>query len=105
MRAVLVLLLVAACGGSSRAPAWPKERVVDVEEEGGESIAPRPSTAALAEEDDDDEIEVDLVIPEVKAEPAKKDDKKPETPTGVTPVGTTPEEILTTEEIVIEIED
>ena len=103
MRAVLVVLLLAACGASSRAPAWPKERAP--EDDGGESIAPRASTAAL--EDDDEEIELDLVIPELKPEPsAKKDDKKPETPTGVTPVGTTPDEpIITTEEIVIEIED
>src|SRR5687768_7566112 len=102
MRAVLLVVLLAACGGSSRGPAWPKERVV--EDDGGESIAPRPSTAALAE-DEEEEIELDLPVVETKVE-AKKDEKKPETPTGVTPVGTTPEEpILTTEEIVIEIED
>ena len=102
MRAVLVVVFLAACAGSSRGPAWPKERVV--EDDGGESIAPRPSTAALIDEADE-EVELDLVIPDVKPE-AKKDDKKPETPTGVTPVGTTPEEpILTTEEIIIEIED
>ena len=102
MRVVLVLLLAAACGGSSRGPAWPKESAP--EEDGGESIAPRASTAAL---EDDDADELELVIPDaVVPETPKKDDKKPETPAGVTPAGTTPEEpIITTEEIVIEIED
>ena len=105
MRAVLLVLLLAACGGSSRGPAWPKERTVEAAEDGGESIAPRPSTAALVEADDEEEIELDLPVVEPKPD-AKKDEKKPETPTGVTPTGTTPEEpIITTEEIVIEIED
>jgi hypothetical protein len=103
MRAALVLVLLVACGGSSRGPAWPKERLPETD--GGESIAPRPSTAALNEDDGEDlEVTLDETKPEVAA---TKDDPKPDPGVGVTPPGTTtPDEInITTEDIIVNIED
>jgi hypothetical protein len=101
MRVAALCLILLACGGASRGPAWPKQSVPETD--GGESIAPRPSTAALSEADEDD-VALDDTKPDVVVE--KTDDKKPETPTGVTPPGVTPDEVpITTEEIIIEIGD
>jgi hypothetical protein len=97
---VAALLLLVACSGSARGPAWPKERVPETD--GGESIAPRPSTVTLSDADED-EVEVDDTKPDIVE---ISDDPKPETQIGVTPPGDTPDEVpITTEEIVIEIGD
>lgn len=97
---LLISVLVAACGRSAGAtPAWPKQAEKEVD--GGESLEPRTASAVAAVDDDDEEEEV----VEVKAveKPAEKPaavEAKPATP----PPAPTPEPI-TTEEIVIEIED
>jgi len=92
------VLLTAACGGRSTAgPAWPKQ--TDKEVDGGESLEPRTASTVAAVEDD---------APAVEAKPAEKPaetpaaaEVKPSTPTPTPP----PEEPVTTEEIVIEVED
>jgi len=98
--ALLVGILgFAACGGSARGPAWPKLTVAETD--GGESLAPRKA-AAIEEVDDD------VTVVEVTPEPAKPkpETKASETPKGATPTPTTaPDLVITTEEIVIEIED
>ena len=97
---LLISVLVAACGRSAGArPAWPKQSEKEVD--GGESLEPRTASAVAAVEEDDDEEEV----VEVKAveKPVEKPaavEVKPPTPAPAA----TPEPI-TTEEIVIEIED
>lgn len=102
MRVVLVVVLLAACGGTPRGPAWPKDRTPETD--GGESIAPRPTTAVL--DDGHDEIELDFGITPSVEKDKPIGEKKPETPTGVTPgTSTTPDPIIITDEIVIEIED
>lgn len=107
MRLVVGLLFVVACGGS-RGPAWPKTQ--PSETDGGESLAPR-TNVVLESSKADEEPALDLEEltpdPAAKAEDAAKPaDAKPETPTGVTSGTVTPEdEVITTEEIVIEIED
>ena len=103
MRLVLAVLLLAACSGKpAAAPAWPK--MAEREADGGESLAPRAkasAVAAVAEADDDEPVAKPEAKPETKPE-AKPDAETPK------PASTTqaPEEIIiTTEEIVIEIDD
>ena len=101
--AVLVIATIAACSGrGSREPAWPKR--ADAEVDGGESLAPRTTAVAAADEDatDDDEK------PAVKADEAKPaaEAKATEEKPAVTPAATvTPEEVIQIDDIVIEIED
>lgn len=106
MRLVLAVLLLAACSSKpAAAPAWPK--MAERETDGGESLAPRAkasAVAAAADDDDDDEK------PAAKSDdkPAAKPDAKPdaETPKPAATATQAPEEIIiTTEEIVIEIDD
>lgn len=97
----LVLIVALAAGGcmhaTSSSPAWPKDRT---EGEGGESLAPREGATSIAEvvEKDDD------------TKPAEAAAEKPaEKPAPVTEGGApaaapaAPEDVLQTEEIVIEV--
>jgi len=99
--ALLVGILgFAACGGSARGPAWPKLTVAETD--GGESLAPRKAASFSIEEAEDE------VVVEVTPEPAKvkPEIKASETPKGATSTPTTaPDLVITTEEIVIEIEN
>ncbi|HEY5933525.1 MAG TPA: hypothetical protein VIU61_02760 [Kofleriaceae bacterium] len=101
MRLVALLsVLMMACGGSAKAgPAWPKQ--ADKEVDGGESLEPRTASAVAAVEDDDD----DEVVVEVK--PVEKPVEKPAAVEvkPATPVPAPPAEPITTEEIMIEIEE
>lgn len=59
--ALALVLVVSACGGRAGAgAAWPK--MAERENDGGESLAPRPGAAAIAavakSDDDDDDIKV-----------------------------------------------
>ncbi|MEO8702266.1 MAG: hypothetical protein ABI867_19635 [Kofleriaceae bacterium] len=99
---VVAVLGLLACGASAKGPAWPKQTTKEVD--GGESLAPRSSVAAVDDSDDVAEIKPDAVEPKSEDKPKAKD-TKPETPTGVKPAATTPDEPATTEEIVIEVED
>ncbi|MBA3501422.1 MAG: hypothetical protein M4D80_10530 [Myxococcota bacterium] len=106
MRLVLALFVVAACGGKpSPAPAWPK--TADKEVDGGESLEPRAKAASVvaATKKDDEVVVVAPVVEKDKPAAPKTDAEtpKPATPTGTTPV--TEELIITTEEIVIEIDE
>ena len=101
MRRWLFVLALAACSHTgSSGPAWPKDRARD---DGGESIAPRETSKAVAvaleqDSDDDDAKPAD--------KPADKPAEKPATPTEATPAASaTPasEEPIQTEEIVIEV--
>ena len=94
------VLACAACSGSrSRGPAWPKASAREAD--GGESLAPHLASSVAAIEKSD----------ELKSEdkPAVKLEEpiiKPTTGGGSLPVTTpTPDEPITTEDIVIEIDD
>lgn len=103
-RAVFLVLVAAwiGCGGSSPGPTWPKPS--SSETDGGQSLAPRKSISVAARDADDDDD-----APAKPADKPKSDDKpvaKPETPKGATSAPANPnDDVITTEEIVIEIED
>ncbi len=106
MRLVAALVIVlSACGAKATTggPAWPK--AADKETDGGESLAPRAKAASVAAVEAADEAESDAT-PEAD-KPAAPGEAKPETPKPATPGATqAPEEItITTEDIVIEIDD
>ena len=97
---VIIAALLAACAGrASSAPAWPK--LSEKEVDGGESLEPR-TIAAIPEKDDDEEAVVEDKPVEKPAEATAPAEDKAETPE--TPAAP-PDEIITTEEIVIEVED
>ncbi|HEY1818076.1 MAG TPA: hypothetical protein VGG74_37295 [Kofleriaceae bacterium] len=98
MRVLLLVIAFAGCATTTRGPAWPKSSASG--EDGGESLAPRPSAHELSEPEHHDEA---TATPEPTVEtPAAK----PEAPAATTPV-TAPsaDEPATTEEITIEIDD
>jgi len=110
LRAAIIVGLLAssigACGARASGPAWPEQTVS--EEDGGESLAPRaPDTVAAALEDSEDEAEDKSDKSDKDKDKPESDqlapDAEPETPKGTTPV--VPEDVITTEDIVIEIED
>jgi hypothetical protein len=100
--------LLAACGGSrERGPAWPAPS--PSETDGGESLAPRQagSIAAIekaedarpaADDDDDDDAEAPADAAAPAAAPAASSESTEATPASEP-------EVLTTEELIIEIED
>jgi hypothetical protein len=104
MRLVLAVFILAACGRqASTAPAWPK--MTEKEKDGGESIEPRAKAAAVASKTDDE-------TPAVKADekPAAtittpKTDAETPKPATTTSTQASEEIVITTEEIVIEIDD
>ena len=99
-------LALAACGApKASGPAWPAPAETD--EDGGESIAPRPSSSVATAIEKSEEPEPDKK--KADSEPEKKaEDKAEDTPAETPAAETQPtgdEEIITSEEIVIEIED
>jgi hypothetical protein len=94
MRRVAILLSIGfctACGAHATGPAWPKsagvERVGEAKDDGGESLAPRVPTAAVAVEGPAVE---DNVAPVAAAAPAAKpaapaDGAAPAAPTATDP--------------------
>jgi hypothetical protein len=110
MRAVWVLVLLAACGGAgARGPSWPKTAAVETD--GGESLAPYTATAkaaaaAASSDDDDGDDDGSDDKPATPAAPAAK--PAADKPAADKPAATTTDkadEPITTEEIIIEIED
>lgn len=99
VRFVVLAALLVACGGSgSRTPAWPKASAHGTD--GGESLAPRVASSVAAIE------QADEIKPEDK--PVVKPDAPVETSVGVKPVVpavTKPDDVITTEDIIIEIDD
>jgi hypothetical protein len=101
-RLLLVVALVGCTHATSSGPAWPKERTTAGD--GGESIAPRESAKS---------VEVAIETADDTDKPADKPDDKPaEKPAPVTeggapaaPAAAATEDVITTEEIVIEVGD
>lgn len=108
MRLGLLVIALAACsagGASSAGPAWPKPTVRELD--GGESLAPRAAARAIAAIVED-EGPADEAASDQPAAPAGSGAGSSSTdkPTATTPEATPPaDEPITTEEIVIEIED
>lgn len=97
---------LAGCGGAAeRGPAWPKAAASETD--GGESLAPRlPSSVAAIEEAVDATSGAGeapkapgAAVPPPAAAPGVRPDKPAETPAPKEP------DILTTEDIIIEIDD
>jgi hypothetical protein len=97
MRRMLFVLALGACS-VTRGPAWPKSSATRGDD-GGESLAPRPSAHELAAPSDSDDVVA-------KPAPAAPAEKPAEAAPTVTPAVTPPtEEPATTEEITIEVDD
>jgi len=102
VRAVLLAILLAACGGhGASGPAWPKSAGTDIDpdkadEDGGESLDPHlPAAVASVEASSEPEPEAPAIDPlEVSVEPT------PDTPETEP---TTSDDDLPLEEIVIEV--
>ena len=106
MRSVVVAILLgaAACHGAKQAgPAWPAPSTTA--DDGGESIAPRDRTVAAAVEksaDDDDDKDAKPAADAAKPTAASED--KPATP-AATPTAPAVDDVIITDDIIIEIED
>lgn len=102
MRRLLFVVALTGCvHSSSSGPQWPKERAG---REGGESLAPREaatSVAVAADKDDDDDK------PAEKPAAAAPEKPAPATEGGASaaPATAPTEDVITTEEIVIEVGD
>lgn len=96
---LLIAASAAACSGSrSAAPAWPK--LHDTEVDGGESLEPRPKTqvaAAVATSDDKTPAPAEAPVAPVVAPVVA--------PAVTAPTTVAPEEVITTEDIVIEVDE
>jgi hypothetical protein len=100
--ALCATLLLAACGGSRAAgPAWPTLHAAEAD--GGESLAPRQASTVAAIEDAEDATPSPAALAAPAAPPAPAPAVKPDKP--ASPETSPKEEVLTTEEIIIEIED
>ncbi len=92
-------LAVAACGSSGRAPAWPERQ--EPETDGGESLEPRTAAASV-------ELGGGLIASILEElgtpEPAAAT-SAPAVEVSVPAVAPGTDEVLTTEEIIIEISD
>jgi hypothetical protein len=104
-RLALIALLVgaAACGHAHpAAPAWPKARAVAEGEDGGESLAPKPSAQSIDEADDEEPAAPTPAIatPAPVTAPAAA-----ATPAATPAAAPAPDEPATGEDIVIEIDD
>jgi hypothetical protein len=102
LRLALLIGFLTACGGSSKGPTWPKASTSDGSD-GGESLAPKPGSVAVSSSDDDD----DIVIEKPADKPAVKatEDKPAESPRPTAPTVTAPDDIINTDDLVIEIDD
>jgi hypothetical protein len=101
-RAVLALsaVLIAGCGAHRpSSPAWPK--MAEHETDGGESLAPRQGATAVAAAEAEGPAEDIKVVAAPVAAPAVTPAATP----AVTPTITAPEETITVEDIVIEVDD
>lgn len=99
--AILIGLVITACGGTASGPAWPKSAARETD--GGESLAPKPGSVVVSAADDDDDIVV--AVPEKPAAKATVSEDKPETPRPVSPTVTAPDDIINTDDLIIEIDD
>jgi hypothetical protein len=105
-RVVIAIALLASACGSRKAsgPAWPEPSTTA--EDGGESIEPRPTaTYAAALEKSDAKAEEKTTAAASDEKPAASESKTDEKPATSSESSPTLEEILMTEEIIIEIEE
>ena len=99
---MLLVVALVGCGRSKASgPAWPEAS--KTADDGGESIAPRPTATYAAVAEKASEPEPDKADAAPAATPAATTEDKP----AATPAATVtaPEEVITTEEIIIEIDD
>jgi len=102
MRRLFVVVALVGCARGS-APAWPKQHLAD--RDGGESIAPRqPRQASVAIERSEDPKPV-VPKPIVVPAPAITGGTEPPAPAITAPAVPPTEETITTEDIVIDIDD
>ncbi len=101
VRLALLIGFLAACGGSSNGPTWPKS--AGDGSDGGESLAPKPGSVAVNSSDDDDVIVVEK--PAEKLAAKATEDKPAESPRLTVPTVTAPDDIINTDDLVIEIDD
>ncbi|MBA3461698.1 MAG: hypothetical protein H0T46_17170 [Deltaproteobacteria bacterium] len=104
---LLASLLIAGCSSrQANSPAWPK--MAERETDGGESIAPRAGAVVIAAAKDeaanDDDSNV-VVTPAAEKPAASATPAKDEKPSAAAATVTAPEETITIDDIVIEIED
>ncbi len=102
--ALAVVLVLSACGArAGSGAAWPK--MAERENDGGETLAPRPGAAALAAvasaSDDDDDIKV-VSSGTTEAKPAAASSASTATPGAATQPDDNP---IMIEDIVIEIDE
>ena len=104
MRVLLLVVALAACGpAKARGPAWPAPSTTA--EDGGESVAPRPSAtyAAAIERSADNEDKPAAETASAAAADKPAEDKPATTPAISQP--TTIEDVFMSEDIIIEIEE
>jgi hypothetical protein len=100
---VAILFALAACHGSKQSgPAWPAPSTTG--DDGGESIAPRETTVAAAVEKSADAKDDDEKPAAEAAKPADASEEKPAETAPQTPI-TPVDDVIITDDIVIEIED
>lgn len=108
MRPLLFVVSLAACSAAKPSgPAWPKMAETDVKDDGGESIAPRESNAvaAVVEKSEEPEAKKKAESEAEKPAAAKTDDKAAATTTPAAPATPSADDVINTEEIIIEIDD
>jgi hypothetical protein len=101
---VLLVVAIAACGSKPpTGPAWPAPSTTA--DDGGESLEPRSTAVATAIEKSEDEApEKPADQPEIVAKPGAAA-AEPETPATVSPPTSVSDDVIMSEEIIIEIED
>ena len=103
-RLLLAVALVGCARSAATGPAWPKPVATDADKDGGESLAPHVSNSAVTaiEKSDDDVKPAAVEAPAPRAStPAAAATAAPAADTPRAPV----EETITTEDIIIEIDD
>lgn len=103
MRRLVLVLVLAGCGHSKASgPAWPAPSTTA--EDGGESLDPKPSASYAAAVEKSEEPEPAKEEPAAEEAPTPEEDSSaaPETPEAAEPDSDEP---VTTEEITIEIDD
>jgi hypothetical protein len=113
MRLGPLVIVLAACSGSASAsagPAWPKPAVREID--GGESLAPRAAARPIAAKEDDEKAGEDgepadqaASAPPAEARSTGTGSSTADEAAASTPEVTPPDEPITAEDIVIEIED
>jgi hypothetical protein len=104
MRGLPLVLFLVACGSKAPAgPAWPAASTTA--DDGGESIDPHPTAVATSIEASDDKAdEKPADQPEIVAKPGTTA-AEPDKPATVSPPTPITDDVIMSEEIIIEIED